>query len=155
MLIRELDQFEQPPIQLLLLADPSESMVQGYLEKGRCYVAEESGEVVGVYIIWPKNKRVIELVNISVAISEQKKGVGKSLVKHAINEAKKSHYKWIEVGTGNSSIDQLAFYQKCGFRMDRIEKNFFLTHYQESIIENDIVCRDKVMLSKSLDQHCS
>ncbi len=60
-------------------------------------------------------------------------------------------YKTLEVCTGNSSIGQLALYQKCGFRMSGIERDFFIKHYHEPIFENGIQCRDRVRLTQELN----
>lgn len=38
--IRKLGMDELPPMELLLLADPSEKLVEEYLRTGDCYVAE-------------------------------------------------------------------------------------------------------------------
>lgn len=55
-------------------------------------------------------------------------------------------FETVEIGTGNSSIDQLAFYQKCGFRIAAIDPDFFIRHYPEPIFENGIQCRDMIRL---------
>ncbi len=78
------------------------------------------------------------------------KGIGKQLVMDAINVAKAKGYKTIEIGTGNSSIGQLALYQKCGFRIIGVDTDFFIRHYPEEIIENGILCRDMIRLSQGL-----
>jgi ribosomal protein S18 acetylase RimI-like enzyme len=56
----------------------------------------------------------------------------------------------LEVGTGNSSIGQLALYQKCGFRITGIDYNYFIRHYDEPIFENGIPCRDMIRLAIDL-----
>ncbi|MDX8046861.1 GNAT family N-acetyltransferase [Gracilibacillus sp. S3-1-1] len=150
MKIRKLTEDEHAPMDLLLLADPSTSLVEEYLSKGTCYIAELENTVVGVYILLPISVQTIELVNVVVAESHQGKGSGKQLVLHAIQSAKQNGYKSIEVGTGNSSIDQLALYQKCGFEITEIDKDFFVKHYDEVIIENGIQCRDMMRLTQDL-----
>lgn len=92
----------------------------------------------------------MELVNIAVKESEQGKGLGKQLVIHAIEVAKSKGYRTIEVGTGNSSIGQIALYQKCGFRITGVDIDFFIRHYSEAIFENGIQCRDMVRFSQDL-----
>lgn len=82
--------------------------------------------------------------------SWQGKGIGKQLIRHAIAEAKAAGFHTVEIGTGNSSIQQLALYQKCGFRMTSIDHDFFLKHYDEPIFENGIQCMDMVRLSLTL-----
>ena len=78
------------------------------------------------------------------------RGIGKFLVKDAIKRAKGKGYKTIEIGTGNSSIGQLALYQKCGFRITGIDKDFFIRNYGEEIFENGIQCQDMLRLAQEL-----
>lgn len=150
MRIRKLTPKDELPIELLLLADPSEKLVKEYVSRGECFVAEVAQKIVGVYVLLPTRPETVELVNIAVAESEHGKGIGKQLVKDAIQQAKAQGYKTIEIGTGNSSIGQLTLYQKCGFRMIGIDQDFFIRHYSEEIFENGIQCRDMVRLSQDL-----
>ncbi|MTW87156.1 GNAT family N-acetyltransferase [Virgibacillus dakarensis] len=150
MQIRELNVNEKPPIELLLLADPSQKLVEEYLKRGECYVADNNKEIIGVYVLLPTIPETVEIANIAVSENEQGKGVGKELMMDAIQKAKAKGYKTIEVGTGNSSIGQLAFYQKCGFRMTSIDSDFFIRHYQDDIFENGIWCRDMIRLTQDL-----
>lgn len=151
MQIRKLNIHEAPPIDLLLMADPSLTLVEEYLNTGECYVAENNNEIIGVYVLLPKRPDTIELVNIAVSENEQGKGIGKQLILDAIQTSKVKGYKTIEVGTGNSSIGQLALYQKCGFRITGVDRGFFTRHYKEDIFENGIWCRDMIRLSQELN----
>lgn len=54
------------------------------------------------------------------------------------------------VGTGNSSLDQLAFYQKGGFRICGVDRDFFVQNYDQQIVENAIQCLDMIRLSMEL-----
>ncbi|MEH7122405.1 GNAT family N-acetyltransferase [Bacillus sp. JJ1532] len=148
--IRKLNINEKPPIDLLLLADPSLKLVEEYTQRGECFVAEMDDQIVGVYVLLPTRPETVELVNIAVIETRHGRGIGKQLIMHAIKTAKLSGYKTMEVGTGNSSIGQLALYQKCGFRMTGIDLDFFTRNYPEEIIENGILCRDMVRLSQNL-----
>lgn len=141
---------EPPPLELLLLADPSQKMIEEYISRGDCYVAEMDDQVIGVYVLLPTRPATVELVNLAVAGNHHGNGIGKLLVKHAIQTAKESGYQTIEIGTGNSSVGQLALYQKCGFRITGIDKDFFIRHYPEEIFENGIQCRDMIRLSQDL-----
>ncbi|MEC1179155.1 GNAT family N-acetyltransferase [Metasolibacillus meyeri] len=145
-MIRILTASEQPPMDLLLLADPSEDIVTDYVQRGLCYVAERDGQIVGVYVLLPTRPHTVELVNVAVDENWQGQGIGKQLVLHAIASAKAAQYKTIQLGTGNSSIDQLALYQKCGFRIVGVDRDFFLQHYDEPIFENGIQCVDMIRL---------
>lgn len=148
--IRQLSVHEIPPMELLLAADPSQKLVESYVKRGHCFVAESNDQWIGVYVLLPTRPQTIEIVNIAVDESHQGQGIGKDLLRHAISTAKTLGYTTIEIGTGNSSIGQLALYQKCGFRIVEVDLNFFLRHYEEEIIENGIRCMDMIRLSQDI-----
>lgn len=136
---------------LLLLADPSERLVKEYTARGLCFVAElEQGQIIGEYVLVPTRPDTAELVNVAVDEHYHGQGIGKQLVLHAVATAKAEGYKTIEVGTGNSGVVQLAMYQKCGFRMTAIDRDFFIRHYDEPIYENGIQVTDMVRMSQDL-----
>ncbi|MCR8987224.1 GNAT family N-acetyltransferase [Brevibacillus laterosporus] len=148
--IRMIHETEDLPMELLLLADPSERLVKEYVARGQCYIMEQDGRIIGTYVLIPTRPETVELVNVAVDEELHGKGYGKQLVLHAIESARLNHYKTIEIGTGNSSVVQIALYQKCGFRMTHIDKDFFIRHYDEPIFENGIQCIDMVRLSQDL-----
>ncbi|KOP81783.1 GNAT family N-acetyltransferase [Cytobacillus solani] len=150
MQIRRLNDNEQLPMNLLLLADPSRKLIEDYVNRGECYVCEKGKEINGVYVILPTRPETVELVNVAVSEAEQGKGIGKNLILDAIHRSKEKGYKTIELGTGNSSVGQLALYQKCGFRITGVDTDFFIRHYEEDIYENGIWCRDMIRLSQDL-----
>ncbi|MNE70929.1 putative N-acetyltransferase YvbK [compost metagenome] len=148
--IRQLNVNEQPPMELLLLADPSRKIVEEYTSRGQCFIAEVDNSIIGVYVLLQTRPETVELVNIAVDENHQGKGIGKQLVNHAIQNAKQLGFKTIEIGTGNSSIGQLALYQKCGFRITGVDRDFFIRHYDEEIFENGIQVVDMIRLSQDL-----
>lgn len=135
---------------LLMLADPSEALVRDYVAEGKLYKAIWDDIIVGVFVLLPLEDTLWELKNIAVSEEWQGKGVGKVLLNAAVEAARVLGATTLEVGTGNSSVDQLAYYQKAGFRMVRIARNFFTLNYDEPIIENGIPCVDMVILSRNL-----
>lgn len=148
--IRKLSKVDEIPYKLLYSADPSIESVNDYLDRGDCYIAYNNDEVLGVYVLIKTRPSILEIVNIAVEESYQGSGIGKKLVASAIDKARESKVKTLEVGTGNSSISQLAFYQKCGFRIVGVDKDFFKKHYKEKIVENGIECIDMIRLSIDL-----
>lgn len=150
MKIRKLREHETPPFELLLLADPSREMVEEYLAIGECRVAEVAGEIVGVYVLAKLDTQTMEVMNIAVQERLHGQGIGKRLIQDAVRTARDLGYQSLEIGTGNSSIGQLALYQKCGFRIEGIIKNFFIDNYTELIFENGIQCRDMIRLTMKL-----
>lgn len=148
--IRPLAVNETPPLDLLLLADPSRPIVEDYLRRGTCFVAAAEFRIIGVFVLLPTRPETVELVNVAVDETMHGQGLGKQLVLHAVHTAREARYKTIEIGTGNSSIGQLALYQKCGFRIVGVDLDFFMRHYDEDIYENGILCRDMIRLSMDL-----
>ena len=150
MKIRKRRSNEVLPIDLLLLADPSEEMIDTYRDRSEWFIADKVGEIIGVYGLLETRPETVELINLAVRESEHGKGYGKQLVKDAVKYAQASGYKTIEVGTGNSSINQLSLYQKCGFRIIGVDQDFFTKNYEEEIKENGILCKDMIRLAREL-----
>lgn len=148
--IRKLNECEKPPMELLLLADPSRKFIEEYVNRGECFIVEIELQTIGIYVLLPTRPETVELVNVVVVEDQHGRGIGKRLVLDAIRVAKTKGYKTIEIGTGNSSVGQLALYQKCGFRIIGVDMDFFVRHYSEKIFENGIQCRDMVRLSQYL-----
>lgn len=139
-------QSESVPWDLLLLADPSKEHIQTYVDSGEIFLATINISVLGVYVL-AGDSDVVELINIAVRSEYQGKGIGKAMLLDAIDRAKQMKAKRIEVGTGNTSINQLAFYQKHGFRIVGVDKNYFIRNYKEKIMENGEQCKDMIRLA--------
>lgn len=148
--IRLANSTNEVPLELLLLADPSEEKIRSYIHEGSILVAESQDEVVGVVVLIQKDDKAIEIVNIAVREDVQGKGIGKKLIHAAIQFAKKQKAISIEIGTGNSSLAQLGIYQRCGFRIIEIWHDYFIDNYDEDIYENGIRCRDMIRLKIDL-----
>ncbi|NIC04834.1 GNAT family N-acetyltransferase [Billgrantia bachuensis] len=145
MLIKRVPSAEAP-LDLLLEADPSIDTIKRYLESSICHVATIEGETVGAHVIQPIGDGVYELMNIAVAPAYQGKGIGTKLLEHAVNMSRKLGAQRLELGTGTFGY-QLAFYQRAGFRVISVERDHFLTHYDEPIYENGIQHKDRLLLA--------
>lgn len=89
--IRKLGVHEELPLDLLLEADPSEQLVRGYCADGRCFIAEQQGTVMGVFVLTALDSETAEIKNIALAESERGKGLGKRLV----FAARRSEKSWV------------------------------------------------------------
>ena len=136
----------QYPWELLLVADPSRPLVEEYLNNSLVFGCLEEGEVRGVVVLAPLSEFSWEIKNIAVSPNYQGRGLGKTLLRAALDLCKDRSAQEVWIGTGNSSIQQLGLYQRMGFRMVDIVKDFFSQHYAEGIVENGIRCRDMVRL---------
>ena len=150
--IEPIKEKEKIPFDLLELADPSRVQIESYLNAGLCFIIRFESEIVGVIVLNEIDSTIIEIKNIAVRESEQGKGFGKALLKYSEKISRESGYQKLIIGTGNSSVRQLALYQKEGFEIDRIEKNFYLKNYTEPIFENGIQCKHMVILEKKLEK---
>lgn len=136
---------EHIPMELFLLADPSEEQVLGYLHNAIVYIAKIGEQIIAGYILKIIGHDLYELKNIAVAANHQNQGIGTKLLTHMTETVKELRGKYVEVGTGTFGY-QLSFYQRAGFRVDRIEKDFFLLNYKEAIFEDGIQHKDMLRL---------
>jgi ribosomal protein S18 acetylase RimI-like enzyme len=134
---------------LLLLADESETAVKGYINTGDMYSIHLNGVLAGVIQFVPLSDQVVELKNVAILPEFRGEGIGKSVIQEALDLKKEQGVKEVIVGTANSSIGNIAFYQKAGFRMCGIKKDFFAS-YPEPIFENGIRALDMIMFEKIL-----
>ncbi|WP_312470306.1 GNAT family N-acetyltransferase [Neobacillus sp.] len=133
----------------LLLADESEEIVREYINDGEMFAICCEGKTAGVVLFTFHPNGIVELKNIALTEDYRGNGLGKLVVKEAFHLYKIKGLDKMIVGTANSSIDNLAFYQKLGFRMVEIKRDFF-KNYLEPIFENGIRALDMVMFEKDL-----
>lgn len=150
--IQAIDKKRKRFLDLLLLADPSVEIVQQYIEEGHLFVLCDGGEAWGVVHLIAQTAHVMEIKNIAVKTEVQGRGYGKMLLHYALDFCQQAGYAKVVVGTGNSSINNLAFYQKAGFRFLLIIRNYFTDHYNEPIFEHGIQCRDMLLLEVDFRQ---
>jgi ribosomal protein S18 acetylase RimI-like enzyme len=138
------------PWPLLLDADPSREMVETYIHQSAVMGLVEDGAAIAVVVLRGRDRTPVEVMNLAVAPAHRRQKLGKQLLTAAIHRAQRQGAERMILGTGNSSLGQLAFYQKMGFRLESIDRDYFLRHYPEPIYENGIWCRDRVLLSLDL-----
>ena len=133
----------------LLIADESEEVVKQYINDGEMFAIQLDDQTAGVVLFTFHPDSVVELKNISLDSCYRGEGAGKLVIYEAFTVYKKRGFRKMIVGTANSSIGNLAFYQKVGFRMAEIKKDFFCK-YPEPIFEDGIRAIDMVMFEKDL-----
>lgn len=135
-------------IPYLLLADESEEMVKEYLDEGDLYAVYIEDQIAGVALFIEDSSSIVELKNIALTPNWRGRGIGREII-HSLFNLYRGKYRKMIVGTANSSIDNIAFYQKCGFRITSIRKDFF-RQYPEPIFEDGIQALDMIMFEKEL-----
>lgn len=150
-IIVELQDSKEAPMDLLELADPSIDQVNKYLKHGRCFVLKlDLDIIVGAMVLQENSPDKIEIKNIAVSEQHQGQGFGKLMLNFALDFATKSGYQKLTIATGNSSIGQLALYQKVGFEIVDVVKDYFIRNYSEPIFENGITCKHQIVLEKDI-----
>ncbi|APX72997.1 GNAT family N-acetyltransferase [Companilactobacillus allii] len=141
--------------ELLLDADPYKGIVDEYITRSTVFEVFNVDKLVGIVALLPTRPHTLEIVNIAVAKEQQNLGIGTQILKKMIFAAKTAGYSTLEIGTGSNSYQQLHLYQKLGFRMSWIDKDFFTKNYPKKIIEefltfNGFVLKDMVRLTMEL-----
>ena len=135
-------------LELLLLADESESMIDRYLERGDMYALRDDDGVQAVCVITDEGNGVFELKNISVEPSKQRRGYGGALVQF-LCERYAPLGNTLVVGTGDSPLT-MPFYQGLGFQEFRREPEFFIKNYDHPMFECGKQLIDMVYLKRAL-----
>ena len=139
---------------LLMLADDSYAHVRSYYQTGELYAyRDEAGHPLGVVLVAPKAAHEVELKAVAIDPTLQGRGIGQQMVKALLAQLRHEGIRRVIVGTSSSGIGQLAFYQKVGFRLRSIERDFFSAElgYRSGIEENAIPVRDMVWMDLDLD----
>ncbi len=87
------------------------------------YEASRAGEVVaGAVVRWGEES---EIEVLGVEPSKRGQGIGQAVVALLIEEARNRNVQTLFVGTSTIALDNIMFYQKCGFRMSHVRRNYF------------------------------
>ena len=90
---------------------------------------------------------VFEIKSIAVFEERRSQGVGGKLIAAALALCRKSGARLIRVATAAASTDALKFYQRHGFRFQRIVRDFYVPERGYCPTEvNGIALRDEVIL---------
>lgn len=141
---------------LLLLADEPEPL-RGYLQAqdGDLYVLRgPGGDALGVALILPYDTvpDTVELKAVAVDQTQHNRGLGRRMLAAVLQDLKSRGTRRVIVGTSNAGIGQIAFYQKAGFRLWRIERDYFTPEkgYDPDERENGLPHRDMVWFDQDL-----
>ncbi|MGV2987836.1 GNAT family N-acetyltransferase [Vibrio sp. E150_011] len=137
------------PLDLLLEADPSEASILSYLSDSWCFVASDNGRIIAACVVKPQSCTLAEIYNVSVYPVYQGQGVGSELLAFVLSQLSNKGINRVELGTGTFGY-QLTYYQRLGFRVESVVKDYFLRHYSEPIYENGIQHQDSLRLYKLL-----
>ena len=132
-------------MELLLEADPSKESISSYLPSSWCFSASENGKILGVCVVKLQKHTVAEIHNVSVYPENQGCGIGSELLRFVLSVLPTKGIERVELGTGTFGY-QLTYYQRLGFRVDSVAKDYFLLNYPKPIFENGIQHKDMLRL---------
>ena len=148
--VRKILDNEDIPYGLLLDADPSMEVISTYLDLSEIYVALLEDKIIGTFVLYPVDDDTLEIKNIAVDEGLQRRGIGKLLLNKAEQISVSKGAKKIDIATSNASFEALSLYQKAGFDMHSLKKNFIIENYPEPLFDNGIQCRHMIVLTKYL-----
>lgn len=148
--LRTLIPGEYIPYSLLLLADETKEAIDKYIHQSVIYVLEYEKEMISVCATAMISEGVMEIKNIAVREDWQNKGVGYRFLLDIIDKAREQECSELIICTPDCAKKQLYLYQKAGFRISDIVRDYYRNHYPEPIIENGIELKDMAMLKMSL-----
>lgn len=134
-------------------AEDSPAQLDAYLNEGRVLVARLGSELVGhLQLVDTEEAGEVELKNMAVVAQVRGTGIGRDLVEHAVTDSRAGGRARMVVATAAADIGNLRFYQRCGFRFDRVEHDAFLpaTGYADALTIDGIPLRDRVWFVQQL-----
>jgi ribosomal protein S18 acetylase RimI-like enzyme len=139
---------------LLLLADEPEPL-RGYLQDGNLYVLRTGeGDPVGVthVMTYDADPETVELKAVAIAQTRHNQGFGRRMLAMVLDDLRSRGTRRVVVGTSNAGIGEIAFYQKAGFRLWRIERDYFTPEkgYDPNDRHNGLPHRDMVWFDQDL-----
>ncbi|MCA9863837.1 MAG: GNAT family N-acetyltransferase [Thermomicrobiales bacterium] len=144
----------EPYVPLLLLADEPEPL-RSYLNDGDLYVLrDQAGSLLGATHVlpWHGEEATAELKAVAVDAGAHNRGLGKRMLREVVDDLRARGKTRVVVGTSNAGIGQIAFYQKAGFRILCIERDYFTVEkgYDPDERENGLPHRDMVWFDQDL-----
>ena len=143
-----------PLLHLFELADDSRAQIDSYIDFGRVVVARnEKGDAVGHLQLVPASPDTVEVKSIAVQEDHQRRGIGGRLINRALTVCRDEGARMVTVTTATADLENLRFYQRCGFRATAITHDVFTeAHgYPPQLEANGIAVRDSITFTLLLD----
>jgi GNAT superfamily N-acetyltransferase len=133
-------------------AEEGEERIRAALLDPTCtaYASWLDGQLAGAAVVRWEEDEPSEIVYIAVVPDLRGHGYGKQIIHFFLEELRRRGGHSLLVGTANAALDNIAFYQKCGFRMFEIRRDY-LAYIQPPIAEHGIVLRDLLVFRYDLE----
>jgi GNAT superfamily N-acetyltransferase len=112
------------------------------------YAATDSAARLGAAVVrW--EPAASEILLLAVAPAMRGRGIGRAILAALVAEGRRRGTEALLVGTANCALGNIAFYQRCGFRMDHVRRDYF-AYVQPPISENGIPLIDMIVFRRTL-----
>lgn len=93
-----------------------DDIAANYVQRSHAFfVAEIDGELVGTAALVTESEETGRIVRMSVSKAHRRKGIGRALVHHLLDVARRKGFRLVRVGTNNGWEDAIGLYRDCGF----------------------------------------
>ena len=136
---------------ILMLAEESESALRWSLKNlsDTLYRMDDGKPIGAATLRW--NAEPCEILELAIVESRQRQGLGRQFINYLLTEGRRRGKTELLVGTANSSIENLIFYQRCGFRMYQVRQDYFW-YLRKPVYENGIRLRDMLVFRYDLTE---
>lgn len=136
---------------MLLDAEEGEERIRTALLDPTCtaYAGWLDDQLVGAAVVRWEEDDPSEILYIAVAASLRGYGYGKQIIHSLQDELSRRRGHSLLVGTANASLENIVFYQKCGFRMHAIRRDYF-AYIQPPVSDHGIQIRDMLVFRYDL-----
>jgi ribosomal protein S18 acetylase RimI-like enzyme len=92
---------------------------------GNIFFALYGNEVVGTVALIKENESKYEIAKMAVSLEYRGKSIGKKLLLHVIDYARKNNYKYLYLISNTKLIPAIKLYEKLGFQQIPVENNHY------------------------------
>ena len=140
---------------LFELAEDSPVRLEASIDRGRVLVARDRDRepVAHLQLVPGAAPETVEIASLAVAPAHRLQGLGRRLVEHAVAACRAEGVRTITVATATADIGNLRFYQRCGFRVESVERDAFTAAhgYPPDLEADGIPVRDRISFSLALE----
>jgi ribosomal-protein-alanine N-acetyltransferase len=97
------------------------------------FVAKEGDQIVGYLFAWEVSCE-FHLMNIAVAPTWQRKGIGEGLIKRMLEIGRERSIKQIFLEVRVSNASAISFYEKLQFYKIGVRKNYYRSPHEDALI---------------------
>jgi ribosomal protein S18 acetylase RimI-like enzyme len=133
-------------------ADDSQEQIDRYRDLGDVLVAVEGDLLIGqVQVVDTDQSDTFEVKSLAVLEYRRSQGIGAALLAAAAGHCRERGAKRLVLATAAASIPALQFYQRQGFRISHVIRDFYSAERGYRPMElNGIPLRDEVILDFNL-----